>query len=370
VGVCALGTPADETMAANDRVAIAPVHEALTFARMESDSGPRSLLVLRYERGLVDAIDLSKALGKPVRDPVDVFEQHGRAQIEAIASRPPRDARVSIPSTDLTVPLDLGTHHVAAGTNYPEHAGEAGVEDGPFLFPKLVMPTGPRANVTVGKALLDHEVELAWVTLDDVHEGSTPEEMGILLCNDYTDRDTLLRQIDVSNIASGEGFTTGKSFPGYLPVGDLFVVPRDYRAFAASRELVLEVNGVLRQRSMVSAQIWDIDELIAEIWKRRDRRWLHRAREVGLLADGNVLPRRTMILSGTPSGTVFRDIGLAHKAKGVAAWILGGWREPITKQVIDAYTHDPNVRALYLRPGDRVTARVDGLGVIDNEIIP
>jgi 2-keto-4-pentenoate hydratase/2-oxohepta-3-ene-1,7-dioic acid hydratase in catechol pathway len=359
-----------EAGGASDTVAIAPPREALTFARIGSDADLRALLVLRYENGSVEAVDLSVALDKPVRDPIEAYRELGYAPLLEIASSAAPAARVVVAAATLTMPVDLGSHHVAAGTNYPEHAGEAGVEDGPFLFAKLVIPTGPRASVSVGNALLDYEVELAWVALDDIRDGTVPAEMGVILCNDYTDRKTLLEHIDVWNVESGNGFTTGKSFPGYLPVGDLFVIPRDYRAFAAAREIALDVNGVTRQRSHVSAQVWAIDELLAETWKRREQRWEHRGGEVALLADGDVLRARTIILSGTPAGTAFQDIGLAHKAKGVASWILGGWNDPIANRVIDAYTGDPSVRALYLKPGDRVTIHADGLGVIDNQIIP
>jgi len=369
-GLCALGSPTHESSAANDTVEIVPASEALTFARTDSDSGPRALLVLRYQNGRVEGIDLTEALAEPIRDPIEAFREHGYENLSEIAAVGPAAARVLVPASELIVPVDLGSHHVAAGTNYPEHAGEAGVEEGPFLFTKLVSPTASRASVSVGGALLDYEVELAWVTVDDVHEGHPPAAMGVILCNDYTDRETLLRHIDVADVASGDGFTTGKGFPGYLPVGDLFVIPRDYRAFGAERELSLEVNGARRQRSTVSAQIWDIDELLRETWKRRHLRWEHRGARVGLLGDGEVLRARTLILSGTPAGTIFRDIGFKHKAQGVAAWIFGGWGTPIATHVIDAYVGAPDVRALYLQPGDRVTIRVDGLGVIDNKILP
>ena len=45
---------------------------------------------------------------------------------------------------------------------------EAQVDDGPFLFPKLVTPSGPRAPVSAADRLLDYEVELCWVTLQDL----------------------------------------------------------------------------------------------------------------------------------------------------------------------------------------------------------
>lgn len=369
-GAYAIAGASIDAGAAGGTVAIAPPSEALTFARNGSDADPRALLVLRYENGSVEAVDLTIALGKRVRDPIDAYRELGYGPLLEVASATSPAAHIVVPATTLMMPVDLGNHHVAAGTNYPEHAGEAGVEDGPFLFAKLVTPTGPRAHVSVGNALLDYEVELAWVALDDIHEGTAPAEMGVILCNDYTDRKTLLEHIDVRNVESGNGFTTGKSFPGYLPVGDLFVIPRDYRTFAAARELTLDVNGVTRQRSLVSSQVWGIDELLAETWKRREQRWNHRGGEVALLDDGDVLRARTLVLSGTPAGTVFQDIGLEHKAKGAASWLLGGWNEPIAKRVIDTYTGDPSIRALYLKPGDRVTVQVDGLGVIDNRIIP
>jgi 2-keto-4-pentenoate hydratase/2-oxohepta-3-ene-1,7-dioic acid hydratase in catechol pathway len=369
-GLYALAAPTGEARAADLAVTVAPPAEALTFARVEGNDGPRTLLVLRYDHGSVEAVDLSMALGRAVRDPIDAYHEHGRARLVDLAARADPSARVVVAATTLTTPVDLASHHVAAGTNYPEHAGEAGVEDGPFLFAKLVTPTAPRSSVPVGSALLDYEVELAWVTLEDRHDGTPPAEMGVILCNDYTDRETLLEHIDVWNVASGDGFTTGKSFRGYLPVGDLFVIPRDYRSFAATRKLALDVNGAPRQRSVVSAQVWSIDALLAETWKRRGQRWQHRDDEIGLLADDEILPARTLILSGTPSGTVFQDIGFAHKTRGVASWIFGGWREPIAAHVIGSYVRDPAVRARYLQPGDRVTISVDGLGVIDNEIIP
>ena len=60
----------------------------------------------------------------------------------------------------LAVPVDLTSDHIAVGANYPEHAEDASVEEGPFLFPKKVEPTGPYAGITA-RGLLDFEVELA-----------------------------------------------------------------------------------------------------------------------------------------------------------------------------------------------------------------
>jgi len=351
-------------------VEIAPVAEALTFARVDTDGRRRVVLVERYQDDKVAAVDLSLVLARPIEDPIAVYRELGYTKLAEIVASAPTSARVVVDGTALALPLDLGTHHIAAGTNYPEHGSEAGVEDGPFLFAKLVAPTPSGAEVPVGQGLLDYEVELAWVTLDEIRDGKPPAAMGVMLCNDYTDRETLLHHLDPWNVASGKGFTTGKSFPGFLPVGDLFVIPRDYRAFGAARELELTVNGEPRQRSAVSAQIWDVDELFAEAWKRRDQHWEHRGGEVFLFADGGVIEPRTLILSGTPAGTVFQDVGLAHKLQGATSWVLGGFDRSVASHVVEAYVSDPAVRATYLKPGDVVTIRSDYLGTIRNRIVP
>lgn len=371
---CASGwEPAfDETASPGtfDDVAIADPDEALTFARVERDGRRRVLVVTTYRGGTVGAVDLGAALGRAVNDPIAVVRELQWDGVRNAVRAAPPTAHVTVPAPDLVMPVDLRDHHVAAGTNFPEHAGDAGVEDGPFLFAKLVQPTGPYDPVPAGTGLLDYEVEVAWVTLAPLPPGDAPELMGLVLCNDYTDRDTLLHALDPWNVASGDGFTTGKSFPGYLPMGDLFVVPRDHRRFAAALELRLWVNGRLRQRSPATAMVWDVDEIVARTWAAKDRRWDHRGRPVALVPDAAAIPDRTLLMSGTPSGTVFAGLRARHYASGVGAWLAGGWDAPLPRRVIEAYVADARDAGAYLRPGDRVEIHVDGLGVVRNEVVP
>lgn len=350
-------------------IAIAPLAEALTFARVGPAERPRLIAVREYADGRVRGVDLGALLGRPVDDPIALLEADGwQAVHDRIAAAPPA-AAIEVRADALLAPLALGARHVAAGTNYPEHAGEAEVEDGPFLFAKLVAPTGPRAPVAAGAALLDYEVELAFVPFRPVREGEPLPPMGLLLANDYTDRATLLRHVDVWDPTSGKGFTTGKSAPGYLPVGDLFVVPRDLRAFAAALELRLWVNGAPRQQARVAEQIWDLDRLLAETWARRDVTWEHRGGQVGLLdADGSI-PARSLILSGTPGGTVFQGVGWSTRLRGLGRWLAGLGSQPVAGAVVETYIDQARAGGAYLQPGDRVTIRVERLGVIDNLVV-
>lgn len=351
-------------------VQIADLDEALTFARIERNGVRRVLAVTGYQQNRVEAVDLGIALGRDVASPVAVFLEQGYERLRQAVRGAQASARVTVADGELVMPVDLRDDHVAVGTNFPEHAGEAGVDEGPFLFPKAVRPTAPYSAVSAGEGLLDYEVEVAWVTLEPLSADASPTHMGVILCNDYTDRHTLLRHVDVWDIESGKGFTTGKSFPGFLPVGNLFIVPRDFRAFVAALELRLYVNGALRQQSPASAMVWDFDEIVAQTFARRDVRWEHRGRQVSLLGESDVIASRTLLMSGTPHGTVFAGVGVGDQAKGLFAWLAGGWNDPLPSHVIDAYVKDARAAGAYLQPGDEVVIHVGRAGVIRNNVIP
>src|SRR5690606_2442674 len=167
-------------------VEIAPVEEALTFAR--DKAGTRLLLVSAYEGGEVTGIDLTAAFG--VSDPVALYNAKGYDAIAAASG-----GEVTLPLSELGLPVDLTASHIAAGTNFPEHAEESTVEDGPFLFAKEVEPTPFDAPIPAGDALLDYEVELCFVALEAFDISQAPAEAGLILCNDVTDRAKLMRNI-------------------------------------------------------------------------------------------------------------------------------------------------------------------------------
>jgi 2,4-diketo-3-deoxy-L-fuconate hydrolase len=374
----------DETAPANlfDDVKIADLDEALTFARVGAPGQRRLLAVTRYHGGVVSAVDLSAAGGgRPRRDAGELVLELGYDGVRDLVRGAADSARLEVPVADLVIPADVHDHHIAAATNFPEHAGDAGVEKGPFLFAKLVTPTESTSTVSTRGGLLDYEVEVAWLTFapiaqdakagQDAQAASGSGLIGLILANDYTDRETLLHHVNPFDVESGDGFTTGKSAPGWLPLGNLLVVPRDHRAFVRDLELRLYVNGSLRQRSMAKEMIWDFDEVVAHTFAWKEKRWEHRGQQVSLLgASSDAIAARTLILSGTPHGTVFAGLHARHFLGGLGRWLMGGWFRAPIHSVADAYAADARSASAYLQPGDKVDIHVERLGVLRNTITP
>lgn len=348
---------------------IASKEEALTFARSFKAGMPDTLLlVTKYDEETVTGIDLSQALGRPVYDPIILYNALGRQAILDALNVIPESAAVTVPKASLGMPVGLGGNHIAAGANFPAHADDAEVDDGPFLFPKMVQPTAWNAPIPVGKGLLDYEVELCFVPLRDFPPVRPSRVFGLVLCNDVTDRARLLRHIDGFDIESGKGFTTGKSAQGYLPVGNLFVIPANARAFAADLTLALSVNGEKRQEAAMPRMVWDLDEILLQTEARKTWMWAYSGQQVSLPFEKGRVPARAMIMSGTPSGTVFDGIRTMHKVRGFLDFLLGGWDRPIQQWVVDRYIREERKLGRYLKAGDVVEIRVEKMGELANPI--
>jgi len=346
-------------------IAVAPRAEALTFARFERDGQMHLLLVSSYGPDTVRGVDLTEATSERFDDPVTVFRVLG---YEGVLLRALGGIDISVRREYLTLPVDLTGSHIAVGTNFPEHAQESEVTDGPFLFPKEVIPTAYNAPVSAGDALLDYEVELCFVTLDDLDLDVAPAHIGLTLCNDVTDRAKLLRSADPRNVTSGKGFTTAKSGTGYFPLGSLFVIPRDYRKFVSKLELKLWRNGAVMQQAMQSEAIWDFDALLRETKARKGLAWDHQHRAVPLPLAGNVIPARTGLLAGTPDGTIFQGIAKSAIARGLLDWLTGGWGKPVTHWIVERQIARERRLQRYLRPCEVVTIRVEEMGELRNPI--
>jgi 2,4-diketo-3-deoxy-L-fuconate hydrolase len=363
----------DETLSESDRrtVEIADPEVALTFARVQTPQGPQVVAVTSWKEGSIEGVLLLARYGKSVPDVPSLFLERGYdGVLEDLKTAPPRGlSRAKIDVDELVAPVDFGDHHIAVGTNYPEHASDAGTTR-PFLFPKIVQPGVSGDDVSAGTGLLDYEVEIAAMTLEPLAPGEAPRYLGFLASNDFTDRETLMHALDRNDIESGKGFTTGKSFPGFLPVGPLLVIPRDYRSFSRELEIRLYVNDALRQKARGDEMVWDVDEILRQVFARKDVHWDFRGRQVALY-DGDAVPARTLILSGTPHGTVFDGVPARIMASGITSWIFGGFlaRGP-AEQVIESYVAAARDARAYLQPGDEVLIHIPRLGQIASHVKP
>jgi len=345
-------------------IKIAPLNEALTFARAEDG---RIIAVTSYEDGQISGVDLSYLKTRPEDDPIDLMVSLGPASLTS-AVKGGAEA-VQCLATELVQPVNLTNAHIAVGTNYKEHAEESAVTGSPFLFPKLVSPTGPCADIPAGKGLVDFEVELCLVPMTPLGLDA-PIHGGLILGNDVTDRAVLMRGVDLKDPQSGKGFTDGKSAPGYLPVGDLFVAPVDLNTFVRGLTLQLNVNGVERQRAPATEWIWDLDEIVRQARLKRNTIWAWREGEARLaFTEEGAIPARTLIMAGTPAGTVFQGVPGKDRVKGLIRWILSGFRGAPVPHVIDAYISRNTSEKTFLQPGDEVTISVDRLGRLANRVV-
>jgi 2-keto-4-pentenoate hydratase/2-oxohepta-3-ene-1,7-dioic acid hydratase in catechol pathway len=206
-----------------------------------------------------------------------------------------------------------------AGANYRDHMLEMGgtVPTEPFHF--LVPPaalTGHRRAVPrpAGCSQLDWEVELAVImgsTADHVAEEHALDCVaGYAVANDISARDPEL----LLSPAFGVRWLTSKGQTGLQPIGPA-LVPARFVENPMDLELGLSVNGSVKQQSNTSQMVFSIAEQIAYL--------------------SRLMPLRPgdLILTGTPAGTA-----AAHGA--------------------------------YLADGDRITATVEAVGTLTNEITP
>jgi 2,4-diketo-3-deoxy-L-fuconate hydrolase len=361
-----------ETLAAGvtDGVSVADPATALTFARVDTGNGPTVLAVTDYRNNQITGVDINAAAGTAFTEPIAAFNALGYDAVATIASDTTLPPIVVAPS-DVLTSLDTHSHHIGTGTNYVEHQEESTIEE-PFLFPKIAAPTDSNDTLPVGEGLLDYEVELGIVPLADITaETGIPEHMGLVLSNDWTDRELLTQQIDPDDLTGGAGFTNAKSQPGFLSTGDLFVIPADWQTYYRDLELDLWVNGDLRQRANPINMVWDANEMIEESIAAGDRTWDSDGEQVALTPTPGIIAAGTIIQSGTPEGVVYRAPDTRQRILGFMEY-AGSFTtnaDSIVDSALKVYVRDSHEAGVYLQAGDQIVTRADGLGQIHTTIV-
>lgn len=300
---------------------------ALTFAR----SADALILVQAHNGEAVNGINLTAVLGEEkTADLIALYHELGYEGLAAIEGE-----TITVRLANLGMPVDYPYPYVAVGTNYAEHAEEVMMDDPPFLFPKLARASAWDAPVKFTKRL-DYEAELAVVPLQDIRSATDDVPFGLVLCNDYTDRWTLVRQLKFKEPMGTTGFADGKGRESFLPTGYLFVIPKS-RDYLNGLEHRLWHNGRLRQRFTAGAMILKVDEIVAQTLALKDRPHQRAEGSVPLL-EADHIPAGTLILTGTAAGVIFKPANV---------WL----------------------QSVYLQKNDVVRTQADGLGHLLNHIL-
>jgi 2,4-diketo-3-deoxy-L-fuconate hydrolase len=344
--------------------------EALTLSRFNKNGQVHTLAVLQDDGASLTGVDLSAELGHYEVNSFDVIK--GMAFEDVVKAIRGSAKMMSVKYSDL-LPSVAGKDHLAIGINYAEHGKETG-QVRPFMFPKFVStdPAVHQLDYTEGW-LLDHEVELGIVfptpvcTVDDLDRML----IGFLVVNDFTDRAALMRKMDSKNVVGGRGFPDAKSKRGFLPTGPYLVIPKDWRAFVKALHLKLSVNGIARQDGYAKDMVWNIEKIVERSLSVKGKDDSYYQDKMVKLFEGNCIPSKSIIITGTPSGVVFNAPKKDFIFGSVMKYIFTG-RFLSTKMhayILKNYLKKELKNPRYLKPGDHVESSINYLGTIKTSVV-
>jgi 2-keto-4-pentenoate hydratase/2-oxohepta-3-ene-1,7-dioic acid hydratase in catechol pathway len=224
--------------------------------------------------------------------------------------------RLPLDSVRLLAPILRPPKFLAIGLNYADHVAEAGLETPkiPTVFNKQsTCVVGPRDGIHMPRvsSALDYEGELGFVIgrrCRHVPRARAREVIaGYLVVDDVSVRDWQLRV---------PTWTMGKSFDTHGPIGP-WLTTADEVGDPHALALRTWVNGELRQHSSTKELIFDCDALVEH------------------LSTAFTLEPGDVIATGTPGG-----VGIARKPPAL------------------------------LQVGDVVRIEIDGLGALENTVVP
>jgi 2-keto-4-pentenoate hydratase/2-oxohepta-3-ene-1,7-dioic acid hydratase in catechol pathway len=245
-----------------------------------------------------------------------------QAAVRALLDAAPQAALLALEDLELLAPIPRPAKNVfCVGRNYVDHVKEGAIARATSaVLPKVPQfftkpPTaviGPGASIRVDPELtaeLDYEIELGVIIgaggRDIRSNDAFDHVFGYTIINDVTARD-LQR--------SHEQWFKGKALDTTCPLGP-WIVTKDEIAAPGELELTLTVNGEIRQHARCSQMIFDIPTIIAS------------------LSAGLTLEAGDIIATGTPAG-----VGFSFKPPR------------------------------FLNHGDRVVARIEGIGELANQV--
>jgi 2,4-didehydro-3-deoxy-L-rhamnonate hydrolase len=227
---------------------------------------------------------------------------------EWAATRPAAGAFLPTPA-GVCAPVSRPLQCIGIGLNYADHVGESGMDmpAAPVVFPKFASClAGPADPLVLPSETVDWEVELVVVieteARDVAEDDAWAHVAGLTIGQDISDR-----ALQFAGPAPQQ-FGLGKSLRGFGPIGPWLVTP-DELADPDDLEISCALNGEVVQQSRTKHLIFDVRHLVS------------------YLSRTLTLYPGDLIFTGTPSGVGFG--------------------------------RDPQV---YLKPGDELVSRIEGLG--------
>ncbi len=242
----------------------------------------------------------------------------GKDMLSAIAAGPPSSVAgtpYNVADVQFLAPIPRPPKFICVGLNYRDHARETGMEipTVPTIFNKFTnVVIGPGAPIVLPKISTrpDYEAEFAFVIGTGGRNISVSNALnhvfGYTIVNDVTARDY--------QMATSQ-WLMGKTFDTFAPMGP-WIVTGDEIADPHALDISLEIGGEILQRSNTRELVFGVPALIEYI------------SSVVTLEPGDV------VATGTPAG-----VGFARKPPR------------------------------YLRAGDEVAIRIQGIGELRNPVI-
>ncbi|MEM0929283.1 MAG: fumarylacetoacetate hydrolase family protein [Pseudomonadota bacterium] len=347
---------------------MADISVAATLAQYKDDDGETvTLFVEGYNDDVVTGVALSDMGGELTPDPFAALASVG---LDRPTSPPPGAFPRRTVAMEALLPTGpSGDRHIGIGTNFPEHAEEAGSED-VFNFPKFGTATPARTTVAAHpEGLLDYEVELCMrfgrpiASLDDFDAAVK----GVFLCGDFTDRIALLELADPDDLDSGYGFSDAKSGPGFYPTGPFLVIPHDWSSFVAETRMMTLVNEEPRQDARGHEMTLDFRGLTEKVLGDMERRRFFYDGDVYRLSPTGRIETSMTLMSGTSEGVIFTAPRRHDYIEMVFAYAARGG--PLSGQSpvdigIPVFIENEKASGHFLKPHDEVVFQASGLGTI------
>ena len=295
----------------------------MKFVTFKSGSEER-LGILDDQKGVLDVVKAGKALlGRDLPGSMLSFIAAGESALaDARKLLDAREGWIALASVKLMAPIPHYKKNVfCVGRNYKLHIEEGARARGvPVSFPPVPEFFSKPPTTVIGNGddiqwdsrctqQLDYEIELGIVIgrkTRDISEANAPSAVfGYTIVNDVSAREV--------QKAHGQWFK-GKSFDTFAPIGPCIVTADEF-GNPAGHQLVLKVNGEVRQDSNTSDMLFDCQQIVAS------------------LSAGLTLEPGDTIATGTPSGVA---LGMAPQA--------------------------------WLKDGDTVELTITGIGTLTNKV--